>query len=82
MPTVADKIDLYKIAEGCGYKQVYSVNDESSLVKVLKSIKSNGELTFIEVKCSIGARLDLGRPTTTAQKNKVAFMKNLSNNTV
>ena len=30
---------------------------------------------MIEVKCSIGAREDLGRPTTTAIENKNNFMK-------
>lgn len=35
-------------------------------------------LTLIEVKCSIGAREDLGRPTTTARENKDNFMKYLS----
>ena len=31
----------------------------------------------IEVKCSIGARDDLGRPTTTALENKINFMEYL-----
>ncbi len=30
---------------------------------------------FLEVKCAIGARADLGRPTTSAKENKDAFMK-------
>ena len=30
---------------------------------------------FLEVKCAIGARADLGRPTTSAKENKEAFMK-------
>ena len=33
-----------------------------------------GYLCFIEVKCSIGARDNLGRPTTTAIENKCNFM--------
>ena len=32
---------------------------------------------MIEVKCSIGARENLGRPTTTAIENKNIFMANL-----
>lgn len=40
--------------------------------------KKRDELSFIEVKCSIGAREDLGRPTTTAQQNKEAFMSYLA----
>ena len=30
---------------------------------------------FLEVKCAIGARADLGRPTTSPKENKEAFMK-------
>ncbi len=33
---------------------------------------------FLEVKCAIGARADLGRPTTSAKENKEAFMRGLS----
>ena len=42
--------------------------------KELEAAKSRSELSFIEVKCSIGARKDLGRPTTTALENKQNFM--------
>ena len=73
-PTVADKIDLVTIAKACGYKQAISVNTFDGLDNALKSAKSSNVLTFIEVKCSIGARENLGRPTTTAIDNKIGFM--------
>lgn len=75
MPTVAEKINLKKIAEGCGYKNINSVADLKSLVEALNKAKTAKELCFIEVKCSIGARSNLGRPTTTAKENKEAFME-------
>ena len=75
MPTVAESINLEKIAEGCGYKSIKSVADANALDAALKNAKSAKELCFIEVKCSIGARSDLGRPTTTAKENKEAFME-------
>ena len=43
----------------------------------LKKAKENEKLSFIEVKCSIGAREDLGRPTTTSLENKQNFMEYL-----
>ena len=43
----------------------------------LEAAKSRNELSLIEVKCSIGAREDLGRPTTTALENKQNFMEYL-----
>ena len=45
--------------------------------KELEAAKAKRELSFIEVKCSIGARDDLGRPTTTAMENKQNFMEYL-----
>lgn len=77
-PTVAGKMDLVTVALGCGYKNAVCVDDFESLDKALKEAKLKNELCFIEVKCAIGAREDLGRPTTTAKENKEAFMKYLS----
>ena len=77
MPTVAERIDLCRIAEGCGYPAVASVDCFEALDKALNEAKHNRKLSFIEVKCSIGARDDLGRPTTTAKENKENFMKYL-----
>lgn len=74
MPTVAGDIDLIKIAEGCGYKLVYRAESYNALDDLLKKAKDAKNLTFIEIKCGIGARDDLGRPTTTAADNKKAFM--------
>ena len=77
LPTVAEKIDLMKIAEGCGYPSFESVDSFEALDKALDRAKASDHLSFIEVKCSIGAREDLGRPTTTAKENKENFMKYL-----
>ena len=77
LPTVAEKIDLMKIAEGCGYPSFVRVDSFEALDKALEAAKQADHLSFIEVKCSIGARDDLGRPTTTAKENKENFMKYL-----
>ena len=77
MPTVSEKIDFSLIAKGCGYHNVYSVDNFKDLDEVLENAKSANELTFIEAKCAIGARDDLGRPTTTAKENKIHFMQYL-----
>lgn len=74
MPTVAGSIDLVKIALACGYPRAVSVNDHDSLDEALKTAKDMDELSLIEVKCALGARADLGRPTTTALDNKKNFM--------
>lgn len=75
MPTVAGKIDLVQIAKGCGYPYAESVDSFEALDKALTAAKARRALSLIEVKCAIGARDDLGRPTTTAKENKEIFMQ-------
>lgn len=74
MPTVAEKIDVVGIAKACGYASVCSVDSFEKLDEALQNAKNGNKLTLIEVKCKLGARADLGRPTTTALENKIAFM--------
>lgn len=77
MPTVASKIDFITVAKACGYPNAVCVDNFDDLDKELEAAKLRNELTFIEVKCSIGARVDLGRPTTSALENKENFMEYL-----
>jgi len=77
MPTVAASIDLVAIAKACGYPNAVCVDSFETLDKELKAAKGRNALSLIEVKCSIGAREDLGRPTTTALENKQKFMEYL-----
>ena len=78
MPTVTGNIDIPTIALSCGYKKAVSVDNFKDLDKALKTAKKDNVLTLIEAKSSIGARSDLGRPTTTALENKLNFMEYLS----
>ena len=77
MPTVATNIDLVTIARACGYSNAVSVDTFAALDKELEEAKKRNEISLIEVKCSIGAREDLGRLTTTAIENKENFMRYL-----
>ena len=78
MPTVAADIDVVGVAKACGYPNAVSVDSFELLDRALEYVKSRNELSLIEVKCSIGARDDLGRPTTTAMENKQNFMDYLN----
>ena len=78
MNTVADDIDLTAVAKACGYPSAVCVDDYDVLDKALEAAKDRDELSFIEVKCAIGAREDLGRPTTTAKENRMNFMECLN----
>ena len=74
MPTVAANRRLSDVARACGYPEVLFAEDEASLAAALERAKACGCLCMIEVLCAIGARADLGRPTTTAMENKRNFM--------
>lgn len=83
MPTVADEVDLAGVAKACRYPYVTSLaagSDQdivSKLDRELEEAAKRNELSFIEIKASIGARDDLGRPTSAPLENKVNFMKYL-----
>ncbi|MBO7620615.1 MAG: hypothetical protein J6T06_08910, partial [Victivallales bacterium] len=74
-PTVMDNVDLVGIAKACGYSYVVSVESVKELEQELAIVVERNELCLVEVKCAIGARSDLGRPTTTARENKDTFMQ-------
>ena len=75
--TVTDITGAETITQWSGGKVVRSDRQESSPFAAMEAAKSVNELSLIEVKCSIGARDDLGRPTTTALENKNNFMEYL-----
>ncbi|MDR3334691.1 MAG: phosphonopyruvate decarboxylase [Treponema sp.] len=76
-PTIAFQIDLCALARACGYRNVYAVHTKAQLHSVLSQAQDG--TTFIEVCIHKGARNDLGRPCSTPEENKKAFMLFLSN---
>lgn len=77
MPTVSENVNWIQLASACGYQKVISVEKYDELETILRNAKSINELTFIEIKCAIGSREDLGRPTLTALENRNNFMNYL-----
>lgn len=78
MPTVAGGLELKAIAKACGYPYAACVDSPEDLERELCAAKRRRELSFIEAKCGIGARSNLGRPTTGALENKKNFMNYLN----
>ena len=76
-PTVMSNLNFWEIARDCGYPHATCVGSLEELDRELRAAKENNDLSLIEVKCKIGARADLGRPTTTAIENKKSFMNKL-----
>lgn len=77
MPTAAGTIDLAGVAKACGYPHSVCVDSFEALDAELQAARDRKALSFIEVKCAVGSRADLGRPTTTAGENKEHFMNYL-----
>lgn len=77
MPTVAGAVKLTEIAKACGYLYAACVDTVETLVQALEKAKYREELCLIEVRCAIGSRANLGRPTASPQENKRAFMEML-----
>ena len=78
MPTAAGSMDITAAAKACGYSYVASASSYEELGAVLKEVKTQKKPCMIEVKCMLGAREDLGRPTTSALENKREFMEYLA----
>lgn len=74
MPTTAERISFRDVALACGYEEAVTVKEYDELDRALDWAKGLGKLVMVEAKCALGARSDLGRPTTTAEENKVKFM--------
>lgn len=77
MPTVAESVDLAGMAKNCGYPYTVCVDNYDDLDRELKIAKQSGTLSFIEIRCGIGARKNLGRPTIATLENKRYFMEYL-----
>lgn len=75
MPTAAQDIELSIIAKGCGYDIIHEVSEIDGLRTALSSIRKEDGLRLLIAKAAIGARKDLGRPTTSPRDNRERFMK-------
>jgi phosphonopyruvate decarboxylase len=73
MPTCAERISIARIAAACGFPSCASASTLAELDEALQ--QSCG---FIEAKCSLGSRGDLGRPGIAPMENKNALMRHLS----
>ena len=77
-PTIARKIDLSGIARSAGYAHVFSAKNADELRRALGENSEPGKKggpVFIEALVRKGSRSDLGRPRSSPQENKEAFMR-------
>ena len=76
-PTAAGSVRFSALAESLGYRMVRTAATAEELTRALTEMQTAGCLTFLEVRTAIGARADLGRPTSTPAENKEALMHTL-----
>lgn len=77
-PTAAFSCDFPAIAKACGYAHVWRADNKEELEEKLKLLQSSPGPALLEIRLKRGNRKELGRPTTTPQQNKEAFMGFLS----
>ena len=74
-PTAGFDIDIPAIAKAFGYKNADTAQTENEIKEKVQALKQQEGPALLEIKVNKGARKDLGRPTTTPQENKAAFME-------
>lgn len=77
-PTVMKSVNIVQIANACKYKSSVSVSNYKELDYELSEAKKRNALSLIEVKCAMGGRESLGRPTLTTSEIKEHFMEALA----
>ena len=76
--TAGFAVDFVSIARACGYKDARRVDDLQALQTAVQTCAFQEGPVFLEIRVAKGARKDLGRPTSSPQDNKQAFMKSLA----
>ncbi len=77
-PTSANVIDFEKLANAVGYKAYARSEDIDTLVSSWRKLININGPVLLEVRIKNGSRASLGRPTSTPEQNKIAFMERLS----
>ena len=75
MPTAASSIDFPALARALGYAAARRAKDCEELAAALEEMKGQAGPCFLEVRCAVGSRADLGRPTIPPKANKLAMMR-------
>ena len=73
-PTVADRMDLRALVLGCGYRAYACADDRAGIAAGWNELATGDGPALLEIRIRQGSRADLGRPTSTPEQNKRAFM--------
>jgi phosphonopyruvate decarboxylase len=73
--TSAPGVDFEKLSSAAGYQAYALAADADSLHAAWQSLAPIQGSALLEIKIQPGSRENLGRPTSTAEQNKISFMK-------
>lgn len=73
-PTVADAIDFRALAAACGYGFFGRAHDTRTLSDVWQESLTSRGPALLQVDVALGSRRDLGRPSSSPEANKHAFV--------
>lgn len=74
-PTVADRMDFDAICRASGYTCYAKADSATAAATAWAQISLHHGPRMLELRISVGSRSDLGRPTSTPQSNKLAFIR-------
>ena len=75
MPTAASVVDFPALAQALGYASAQRVSSREELAAAIAAMRESSGPHFLEVRCAIGSRADLGRPTLSPSANKLGMMR-------
>lgn len=70
-------INYELLSRGCGYNDYRCLRSESEIKMIFSFLERPSGPIFIEIVTNTSSRADLGRPSSTPQINKFAFIKHL-----
>lgn len=76
-PTVAGEINIGALATSLNYKSYLKACTAAEVAAAMQQAKQLTGPVLLEVLIAQGSRDDLGRPDSTAEQNKVAFMRHI-----
>ena len=71
----ASSIDFPALARALGYAGAHRAKSREELAAALAGMEGETGPCFLEVRCAIGSRADLGRPTLPPKANKLELMR-------
>ncbi|MBT4519385.1 MAG: phosphonopyruvate decarboxylase [Halieaceae bacterium] len=74
-PTKGNVLNYSQLAEDMGYRHCSRVDNLATLQETLNQLMASEGSRFVEVRCRVGSRAELGRPDRSPRENKSDFMQ-------